>query len=37
MVYKTDTSDVTGYALLENVYESFVEHVDNSEFAFQMF
>ncbi|MEJ7363370.1 glucokinase, partial [Staphylococcus epidermidis] len=31
---KTDTSDVTGYALLENVYESFVEHVDNSEFAF---
>ena len=34
MVYKTDTSDVTGYALLENVYESFVEHVDNSEFAF---
>ena len=30
---KTDTSDVTGYALLENVYESFVEHVDNSEFA----
>src|SRR5699024_79994 len=31
---KTDTSDVTGYALLKNVYESFVEHVDNSEFVF---
>lgn len=31
---KTDTSDVTGYALLKNVYESFVEHVDNSDFVF---
>lgn len=31
---ETDTSDVTGYALLKNVYESFVDHVDNSEFVF---
>jgi len=31
---ETDTSDTTGYALLKNVYDSFVEHIDNSEFTF---